>query len=139
MAKKDSLAALVRDAAAPPTPPPAPHRATPKVSRSSTSQLVNSTSTQVDESPGSAPVSGGGVGPARYETFHPKQARLTVEQLDELRRLARRLNQESDATERITENTLIRVAINGLLEHASGLRGSTEAELDAAFRQHLRR
>jgi hypothetical protein len=41
-------------------------------------------------------------------------------------------------TERITENTLIRIAIDVLLAHAAGLRGSTEDELRTSVTSELR-
>ena len=56
--------------------------------------------------------------------------RLRADQLDELARLRRALNrQRGGEGERITENTLIRVAVDLLLTQAGRLRGATEDEL----------
>jgi hypothetical protein len=55
---------------------------------------------------------------------------LRADQLDELARLRRALNrQRRGEGERITENTLIRVAVDMLLGRADKLRGTTEDEL----------
>lgn len=66
----------------------------------------------------------------RYLTLQRKEARLTDEQLDELTLLTRRLNKRGRSKEeRITDNTLIRVAVDLLLDRAADLDGTTEAEL----------
>ena len=66
----------------------------------------------------------------RYLQLERKETRLEVGQLDELTLLARKLNKRRrGAGERITENTLIRVAVDVLLQRASDLNGVTEAEL----------
>lgn len=67
---------------------------------------------------------------ARWQQLERKEARLGAEQWDELSRLTRQLNRaRAGAGERITDNTLIRVAIDLLLEHRDVLRGTTEDEL----------
>ncbi len=64
-----------------------------------------------------------------------KESRLRQDQADELSRAVRRLNQARRGSdggisgERITDNTLIRVAVDLLLTRADQLRGSTEDEL----------
>ncbi len=59
-----------------------------------------------------------------------KELRLRVDQADELGRLTRRLNRaRAKAGERITDNTLIRVAIDLLLQQGDRLAGGTEEEL----------
>lgn len=64
-----------------------------------------------------------------------KESRLRQDQADELSREVRRLNQARRGSdggtsgERITDNTLIRVAVDLLLARADELRGNTEAEL----------
>jgi len=59
-----------------------------------------------------------------------KELRLRADQLDELARIRRTLNrQRGGEGERITENTLIRVAVDMLLGRAGKLRGTTEDEL----------
>lgn len=66
----------------------------------------------------------------RYLQLERKETRLEVGQLDELTLLARKLNKRRrGAGERITENTLIRVAVDVLLQHVDDLNGATEAEL----------
>lgn len=66
----------------------------------------------------------------RYLQFTRKEARLTESQLVELATLARRLNRaRRGAGERITENTLIRLAVDLLLHHAELLDGVTEDQL----------
>jgi hypothetical protein len=66
-----------------------------------------------------------------YQKLIRKEARLTEFQIEGLERLARRLNRNKrDKTApRITENTLIRVAVAYLLSRAEGLKGATEEEL----------
>lgn len=63
-----------------------------------------------------------------------KEARIRADQADQLTAEVRRLNQarkhrSGPVGERITENTLIRVAIDLLLSRVDDLAGSTEAEL----------
>lgn len=66
----------------------------------------------------------------KYLTLQRKEARLTDEQLDELTSLTRRLNKlRKGAGERITDNTLIRVAVDLLLQDTGRLTGTTEDEL----------
>ena len=66
----------------------------------------------------------------KYLTFVRKEARLRSEQLDSLTSLTRSLNRKRNSNgERITENTLIRVAIDLLLNQSDELKGTTEQEL----------
>lgn len=65
----------------------------------------------------------------KYLNFARKDARLHEDQLDELASLTRRLNRQRNGGERITDNTLIRIAVDLLLERADELSGSTEIEL----------
>ncbi|MBD2395472.1 hypothetical protein H6G11_14560 [Cyanobacterium aponinum FACHB-4101] len=59
-----------------------------------------------------------------------KEARLREEQLDDLTILVRKLNRSRKAKgERITENTLIRLAVDLLLQQKSSLTGINEEEL----------
>ena len=65
-----------------------------------------------------------------WQRLERKELRLRADQLDELARLRRALNrQRGGEGERITENTLIRVAVDMLLGQAGKLQGSTEDEL----------
>jgi hypothetical protein len=66
----------------------------------------------------------------KWKGLERKELRLRADQLDELARLRRTLNrQRAGDGERITENTLIRVAVDMLLGRADRLRGTTEDEL----------
>ncbi len=66
----------------------------------------------------------------KWQRLERKELRLRADQLDELARLRRALNrQRGGEGERITENTLIRVAVDVLLGQSGKLRGSTEDEL----------
>jgi len=66
----------------------------------------------------------------KWQRLERKELRLRADQLDELARLRRALNrQRGGEGERITENTLIRVAVDVLLGRAGRLRGTTEDEL----------
>jgi hypothetical protein len=66
----------------------------------------------------------------KWQRLERKELRLRADQLDELARIRRTLNrQRGGEGERITENTLIRVAVDMLLGCAGKLRGTTEDEL----------
>lgn len=66
----------------------------------------------------------------KWQRLERKELRLRADQLDELARIRRSLNrQRGGEGERITENTLIRVAVDMLLGRAGKLRGTTEDEL----------
>ena len=65
-----------------------------------------------------------------YQRLYRKEARLHESQVEDLHALARTLNRlKTDKGERITENTLIRVAVDLLLQRSEDLHGSSEAEL----------
>lgn len=66
----------------------------------------------------------------RYLQLERKELRLRADQADDLARLTRRLNRaRRGGGERITDNTLIRVAVDLLLQHVRQLAGTTEREL----------
>lgn len=66
----------------------------------------------------------------KYLQLERKEVRLRLDQLDALTTLTRRLNRARKGKgERLTENTLIRVAIDLLLENTQQLQGITEDEL----------
>jgi hypothetical protein len=67
----------------------------------------------------------------KYLALERKEARLRGDQVDSLASLARRVNRQkpSRGGERITENTLIRVAVDWLLSQEDYVRGSTEEEI----------
>jgi len=69
-------------------------------------------------------------GLAKFARLARKDARIRPDQDAALTALTKTLMRRRHAkSERITENTLIRVAIDLLLAHAADLRGSTEDEL----------
>ncbi|MEO3939779.1 hypothetical protein V3C41_01695 [Paenarthrobacter nicotinovorans] len=70
-------------------------------------------------------------GRPRFADFERKEARLRQDQLDALDALARKIKRarKPGAGERITDNTLIRVAVDLLLARQDELTGSTEDEL----------
>lgn len=71
----------------------------------------------------------------RYLRLTRKEVRFREDQLDALDRVARRLvRARRGGGERITENTLVRVAVDLLLERADALSGATEAELLRSLR-----
>ncbi len=94
----------------------------PKVTESQANKVTNLqtdkvTDLQTDEVP-------------KYLALVRKEARLREEQLDNLTSLTRSLNRQRKGTgERITENTLIRVAVDLLLNQSGELKGCTEQEL----------
>ena len=69
----------------------------------------------------------------KFQTFARKEARLREEQLDDLTSLTRSLNRKRKGSgERITENTLIRIAVDLLMNQSDKLEGTTEEELSAS-------
>jgi hypothetical protein len=72
----------------------------------------------------------------RYLSLLRKEARLREDQVLALGKLARRLNRAKSASnpsERITENTLIRVAVDALLANEGYLLGESEDDLRRAM------
>jgi len=66
----------------------------------------------------------------KYLSLERKDLRVRRDQADDLTALTRQLNRARGGDgERITDNTLIRVAIDGLLRNSASLRGTTEEEL----------
>lgn len=91
---------------------------TPPATAAPTSELRNSVTPAV------------GRRPPRYSDFIRKETRLRAEQIDDLAILARRLNRSrAPGLPRITENTLIRVAVDALLINQAVLAGNNEDEL----------
>ncbi|MBD2438840.1 hypothetical protein H6G69_18805 [Nostoc sp. FACHB-110] len=64
-----------------------------------------------------------------------KETRLRQDQIDALTDLTRKLNRTKRVKggERLTDNTLIRVAVDLLLSKASELQGTTEDELRSSL------
>lgn len=68
----------------------------------------------------------------------PKQALIRSDQQTGLDHLARQLHDDRSVKgERITANTLLRVAIDGLVEYGDRLHGDNEVELLASWREFL--
>lgn len=65
----------------------------------------------------------------KYLALVRKETRLREDQIDKLTTIARKLNRAKRGGERITENTLIRVAVDLLLDRSESLSGTDEAEL----------
>lgn len=75
-------------------------------------------------------------GSPRYLTMERFDARLRSDQMDALAALRRRLTRNrTDRSERITENTLLRVAVDLLLQNTDRLSGETEEQLAASVLQ----
>lgn len=119
--------------------------------KSDTSEAPQSGSTdvpnQAPESESSAvPQSGtpevseyGSSGVPKYRTLERKDVRVRADQLDALTRLTRRVSAaRTDRSERITENTVVRVAIDMLLDSADRLEGNTEDELRESVTSEVR-
>lgn len=69
----------------------------------------------------------------RYQRLLRKEARLRYDQATALTELRRRLSRgRTDRSEVITDNTMIRVAVDLLLAHADELSGDTEDALRAS-------
>ncbi|MBS2966016.1 hypothetical protein KGA66_23430 [Actinocrinis puniceicyclus] len=76
--------------------------------------------------------------PAERPKTRPKTAQIRVDQWSSLDELARELHDaRSVKGERITANTLIRVAIDGLVAHGGRLHGDTEEQLMASWLEFL--
>ncbi|MFB7225633.1 hypothetical protein [Streptomyces sp. NPDC056227] len=66
----------------------------------------------------------------RYLTLVRQEARLRDDQVEALGALRRRVAaQRTDKRERITDNTLIRIAVDLLLAHSGELAGNSEDEM----------
>ncbi|MCX4886066.1 hypothetical protein [Streptomyces sp. NBC_00847] len=71
---------------------------------------------------------------ARYLTFPRTEARLRADQLTALGALRRKVAaNRTDKTERITDNTLLRLAVDLLLKNAAHITGNTEEEMRRAL------
>lgn len=74
----------------------------------------------------------------KYLTLERKEVRLSASQLDALTMITRRLNRSrAGRGERITDNTLIRVAIEMLIQHSTKLEGITEEELLESYKRAI--
>jgi hypothetical protein len=114
---KRKLSDLIGDPS--PQPDPIPEKQTHRLTESDTTEETDLQTLDLD------------TGIPLYQQLIRKETRLTESQIDRLNTLARRLNRSKrdKGSPRITENTLIRVAVAYLLERGEGLTGSTEEEL----------
>ena len=71
----------------------------------------------------------------KYLSLVRKEARLRADQIDRLTTISRQLNRQriEGEGERLTENTLIRLAVDLLFLQADKLAGTTEEELRASL------
>lgn len=77
-------------------------------------------------------------GVPKYLQLERKEVRVRMAQMERLTTLSRQLNRKRKGQgERLTENTLIRVAIDLLLQNATQLEGTTEDELLASLKLPL--
>ena len=83
--------------------------------------------------PTKAPTESDANGP-RYLSFVRKDTRIRSDQLEQLTLHARRLNRASSGPVRVTENTLIRVAIDLLLACIDDASGADENEIRESLR-----
>lgn len=118
MARAD-LSAMLGKLEETPTAPPAAAEPAPAVTPGAAAPTAPSSSPASEQTP-----------PAGYKAFERKETRLRSDQYSNLTEQARRLNRvKQSGTPRITENTLIRVAIDLLLDQREMLNGNTEEEL----------
>lgn len=74
----------------------------------------------------------------RYLLLDRKEARLRADQIERLNGLTKLLNRRRRGQgERITDNTLIRVAVDLLLHRANEVRGATEVEIQSNLKLNL--
>lgn len=110
-----------------------PNSETNKVTELRTTKVTNSESTVVPEQQTNVLSDSQTDELPKYLTLVRKEARLREDQLDDLTSLARSLNRKRQGSgERITKNTLIRIAVDLLIDQSSELEGTTEQELTAS-------
>jgi hypothetical protein len=107
-----------------------------EVPDSRTSELTESQTAVVRKPPRPEPDARGEQAP-RYLQLVRKESRLRMDQIDALAVLTRQLGRRRTRRggERLTDNTLIRVAVDLLLERAGQLSGNTEDELLASLKK----
>ena len=105
-----------------PTPSPAPQTEAPNTTRAPAPRKPAKRAARAV--PSKAPAT------AHWTEYERLEARLRDAQVEQLDALIRRINKRrAGAGERITKNTLLRVAVDLLLERQDELAGSTEAEI----------
>lgn len=136
MAKRHKLADLVKQETEKSEPEltdlqssEVPDLQSPEVTESPSSEMTDS---QTDSPTASQPPAVADLQSSevpKYLALIRKETRLREDQIDRLTAIARKLNRAKRGGERITENTLIRVAVDLLLDRAESLSGTDEAEL----------
>lgn len=120
-------------AARPPRHRPGGRKLVPEVERPIVGDGPPATSTQtadVRESVSSSRQRAGSDGLPRYQQTARVEGRLWPDQVTALADLRRKVSQaRNHKPERITDNTLLRIAVDLLLAHAGDLRGDTEDQL----------
>lgn len=118
----------------------APEQPTTGVTESQTSGVTDSQSSAVTKSrPPEVDASPEPADRPRYLRMVRKEARVRHDQADALARLRRRISADRvDRSEPLTDNTLIRVALDVLLLHADALSGDTEEQLRDSLTARLR-
>ncbi|TFC17457.1 hypothetical protein E3O19_06125 [Cryobacterium algoritolerans] len=130
--KREAAQAIVREpvmteSVPVPVPVPVPASASASVPAPEIAPAPSSRAAVKQKEPNEAPDVGGG---AHYLSFVRKETRLRGDQMDALAAKARQINRnKTDGGERITDNTLIRIAVDLLLARADNLAGSTEDQL----------
>lgn len=125
-------AQAAKQAAETPTQPEAPEPVATAAPKPRKTQKTAPEKTPAPQAPAAVRDLAGGVG---YDKLEAKAARIHERQVTALADLARRLNkQRAGEGHRITENTLIRLGIDLLLERSDDLTGTTEAELAASLK-----
>ena len=116
-----------------------PVSASSKAKKSPTPKLKESTTLRVQELKTSKVIEDLEPELPLYKRLIPKETRFRDDQLEDLARLARRLTRAKSVRggQRITENTLIRVAVDALLERGEALVGETEEDLLERFKSLL--
>lgn len=108
--------------------------------RETTVQLLAEKSHETAPSPIPKGVGGEATSVPLYQRLERKEVRFRFDQIEALTSLSRRLSRARRGTpgvesaDRITENTLVRVAVDLLLEHGERLHGTDEAALLVALR-----
>ncbi len=116
--------------------PEAPKSVTPEVPKSVSREAPRSVSARGEVQTSGVTESVSPEGGPLYLRLTRKEVRFRDDQLEALDRLARRLvRTRKGGGERITENTLVRVAVDLLLDRAETLTGGSEAELLRALRR----
>ena len=134
MAKKRSLADLVKQEVKRPdlqtTEVTESETSIDKKSSTTDTELTDKQSDSVTESQPNKVTESQTSEVPKYLTLVRKETRLRDDQLEQLTAITRKLNRQRQRKgERITENTLIRIAVDLLLNQEQQLEGTTEDEL----------